>query len=252
MIDLHTHVLPGIDDGPAELEGALDLASTAVERGVSAVAATPHVSGRYPTTVEAMRAGVAELSAALAERGIRLEVWPGGEVEAERLPSLDADELRGFSLAGRGRYLLVELPWEAMTPEATAALTELRSEGLVPVVAHPERYDYVQAAPARLEALAESGALFQVTVSSLLGHHGRSAERAARDLLDAGLVHLLASDVHGRGLRRAGLWEARAAVRDDALVEWLTHGVPAAVLAGEPLPSRPQPRRTLLGRLARR
>jgi protein-tyrosine phosphatase len=252
MIDLHTHVLPGIDDGPAELEAAVELATIASERGVRTLAATPHVSERYPTTVEAMQAGVAELSAQLAQREITLGVCPGGEVEAERIATLEPADLRGFSLAGAGRYLLVELPWEAMTAEATAALGGLRTAGLVPIVAHPERYDYVQAAPARLEALAESGALFQVTVSSLLGHHGRSSERAARDLLEAGLAHLLASDVHGRGLRRAGLWEARAAVRDDSLALWLTQLVPAAVLAGEPLPPRPEPRRRLLGRRARR
>ena len=199
-----------------------------------------------------MREGVARLSAALAERGVSVQIWPGGEVEAERLASLGDDELQGFSLAGRGRHLLVELPWDAMSHEATEGLGRVHDAGLIPVIAHPERYAYVQTAPARLEALAEAGALFQVTVSSLVGAHGRSSQRAARDLLENGLVHLLGSDVHGPELRRAGLWEARAALDDDGLAAWLTEGVPAAILGGTELPPRPEPRRRLRWRLPRR
>lgn len=239
MVDLHAHVLPGIDDGPETVEEALSLLEHAARHGVTAVAATPHVNSEFPTTPEAVRAGVGRMAELLARRHVPLRLLPGAEVHAGVLPTLTADELRAFSLAGRGRHLLVELPWDAPAPEALGELRRLAGLGLTPVIAHPERYAYVQDAPGHLEALVAAGALAQVTASSLLGLDGRAAAAAARMLIGHGLVHLLAGDAHGGAVRRAGLWEVRAALRNEALADWLTRGMPQAIVDGAPPPPPP-------------
>jgi protein-tyrosine phosphatase len=246
LIDLHAHVLPGIDDGPTDVEGAIELLEEAAAHGVKGFAATPHVSERYPTTADAMERGIARLTAHIEARSLPLRLLAGGEIAWDSVARIRPAELRRFSLGGRGRFLLVELPWDA-APDTAATLRVLRELALRPVIAHPERYAYIQAAPASLDSLIEAGALAQVTISSLLGEHGRAAASTARSLLENGLVHLLASDVHGRGIRRAGLWEARAALADEPLVSWLTQDVPLAVVRGADLPPRPARRRRFFG-----
>jgi protein-tyrosine phosphatase len=198
-----------------------------------------------------MEHGLAELRAEIEARHLAIAVLPGAEIEADRLPLLTAQARRRLSLAGSGRFLLVELPWDGLTAEIAQSVTALAEDGLTPVIAHPERHPFVQEAPARAAAFVERGALFQVTVSSLIGHHGGATRRTARELLELGLVHLLASDGHGAAFRRAGLAEARGAVHDAAMLEWLTQSVPAAIVAGEAPPSAPAVSRPL-GRFRRR
>lgn len=240
MIDLHAHVLPAVDDGPATLDESLEVLAHVVAEGVTAIAATPHVGARYPTTAADMEDRVRTTAAALVEHGIELELLPGGEVELQWLPHLGDDELRRFSLGGSGRYLLVELPWDAWPPDALALLARVSDAGLRPVIAHPERHGEVQERPGRLEALVASGVLLQVTASSLEGLHGRRARQAALELLRFGMVHLVASDRHGAGMRRATMLQARRALGDGPLADWLTIDVPAAIVAGEELPPAPR------------
>jgi protein-tyrosine phosphatase len=238
MIDLHSHVLPGVDDGPKSLEESLDVLKRAAKE-VTAIAATPHVGARYPTTAALMERELDRTASALSAGGSRLRLLPGGEVELGWLGGLSDDELHRFSLAGSGRYLLVELPWDGWardTPELLGRVSEL---GLRPVIAHPERHLEVQERPGRVEALVAGGALLQVTASSLVGLHGRKAEATARQLIEFGLAHMVASDRHGTGLRRATMKQARRKLGKNRLTDWLTTDVPAAVVAGADLPPRP-------------
>jgi protein-tyrosine phosphatase len=238
VIDLHSHILPGLDDGVRTLEEARELARAAVAEGTTTIAATPHVRDDHPTTPEQMEAGVAALRADFAEQSIELEVIHGGEIDLEALRSLSGDDIRRFTLGQTGRYLLVEFPYAAWPLSLEATLFELQLAGVVPVLAHPERNPDVQAEPERLRELVDAGALVQVTAASLDGRGGHAAKRTAAQLVRRGLVHVLASDAHAPEIRSVGLTQARDAVVDAELAWYLTEAAPAAIAAGKPLPPR--------------
>lgn len=242
MIDLHAHVLPGLDDGPALLEESLRIISQAARHGITAIAATPHVSPRYPTSSAAMRAALADVRRAVDDAGIPVSVLPGGEVALETLRELSIEEIRSFGLGGNPRYVLVEFPYDAWPPSLALELTRLHDAGIRVVLAHPERNADVQARPGRLEGLVAAGALVQVTAGALQGRES-GARRTARALFEFGLVHMLASDAHDVGRRGPSLAAAVGALRDDALGRWLSLDVPHALVADLPLPERPARRR---------
>ena len=139
MIDLHSRILPGLDDGATDLAGALEIARAAVADGITAIAATRHVREDYPTTADAMEGGVRQLRTALERDGIELELQPGGEVSPEQLDRLSHDELRRFGLGGNGNYLLIETPYWDWPPPFSEIVSRVRSLGMNPVIAHPER-----------------------------------------------------------------------------------------------------------------
>jgi protein-tyrosine phosphatase len=243
VIDLHTHVLPGVDDGVRSLADAVELARLAEAEGITAIAATPHVRADYPTTAERMERGVAELRLALGEHGVEVELLHGGEIDLERLPTLPDPELRRFTLAQTGRYLLLEFPYYGWPVGLDATVFGLLARGLTPVIAHPERNSEVEERPERLAPLVDAGALVQVTAASLEGRLGREPRTCARELLARGLVHVLASDAHAPEIRAAGLAAAADAVGDRGLARYLTTDVPAAIVAGADPPARPHARR---------
>ncbi len=239
MIDLHTHILPGLDDGVATTEEACELARRAATDGVTAIAATPHVREDYPTTPAQMETAVDRLREALRAANIPVELLPGGEIAFEILAVLDREELLRFSLANSKRYVLIEFPYVGWPLALESALWKIRAAGLVGVLAHPERNREVQERPDRLAPLVEAGTLIQITAASLDGRLGRPARTTARTLLNDGSAHVLASDAHGAGLREAGLADAIAAVDDDVLARYLTEEAPAAIVAGEAVPPPP-------------
>jgi protein-tyrosine phosphatase len=234
MIDLHSHILAGLDDGARTVDESREMARVAVAEGVTVVAATPHVREDFPTSAAAMEKAVRKLNRELAE----LEILPGGEVDLEWLTTMPEDERRRFTIAQTGRYLLVEVPLVGWPLSLDAQMFALRSSGVTPILAHPERNSEVQANPTLIERLVRSGACVQVTAASLDGRLGRRASQACRRLLDLGLVHVLASDAHAPDIRRGGLAQGVAALRDDGLARYLTLDVPAAIVAGEPVPPR--------------
>jgi protein-tyrosine phosphatase len=243
VIDLHTHILPGIDDGVRTLGESIEFALAATRRGVTALAATPHVRDDFPTGSETMLRLVAEVREAVRSEGIGLEILSGGEIALEQLDLLDEEELRSFGLAGNPHYLLLEFPYHGWPLALQPWVVRLLRRGIRPVIAHPERNADVQADPDRLNAIVGAGALVQITGASLTGALGRSARLAARSLIRAGNGHLLASDDHGGEGR---VFDAKAvvrALRDEALARWLTVDVPGAIAAGHELPPRPRERR---------
>jgi protein-tyrosine phosphatase len=244
MLDLHSHILPDVDDGPRTLEESLELARAAVEDGIELIAATPHVRYDYPTPVATMERLVGRLQAAIRDEGIRLELRTGGEISLEQLDLLSANELRRFGLAGNPRYLLVEFPYYGWPLELGKRVFQLRRLGITAVIAHPERNADVQEAPDRMRPLVEAGALVQITASSLEGRLDRSSQATAVRLVELELVHLLASDAHAPSLRAVGMAAAARTLGDNGLATWLGTDVPAAIAWDRPLPERPrQPRR---------
>jgi protein-tyrosine phosphatase len=250
VIDLHSHILPGLDDGARDLDEAVQIARSALADGTDIIAATPHVREDYPTTADAMANGVRELRRLLEREDVDVIVLPGGEVSLEQFDRLGPDELRRFSLAGNPSYLLVETPyvdWPLFFGEIVFRLT---AAGITPVIAHPERNATVQQDTERIAELVRAGALVQVTAASLDGRLGARTRKCAHRLVDAELVHMIASDAHSPGLREVGLSRACAALGDERLAHWLTEAVPAAIIENEPLPLRP-PRWKPPGFLAR-
>ena len=144
---------------------------------------------------------------------------------------------------GTARAILVEFPYLGWPLELGMVCSRLLGEGMTPILAHPERNDRVQAQPDRLEELVARGVLVQLTASSVTGRRGSRSRRAADQLLEAGLAHLVASDAHRAPGPGARLSDAAAALDDPALAGWLLEDVPAALVAGEPLPDRPAARR---------
>ena len=243
MIDLHSHILPGLDDGVSSVEEARELARSAVAEGVTAIAATPHVRDDYPTTPAQMEQGVEQLRADFEREGIELEVLHGGEIAFDRIGELDDDDLRRFSFGQTGRYVLLEPPYSGWPLGLDAAVRSLHGRGTTVVLAHPERNGAVQSSPQRLAPLVSAGMLVQLTAGSLAGRLGGAARKAGLALLGAGLAHLVGSDAHGPGLRPFAFAAGAESVHDAGLRRWLFEEVPAAIVAGEELPDRPRPRR---------
>jgi protein-tyrosine phosphatase len=259
VIDLHAHILPGVDDGPASIEESVELARAAVDAGTRVLAATSHVSHMFPTDPRVFPARLAEVREALKDAGVALEVVPGGELAPSRLAELDDEALPELSLGG-GPYLLVECPFSPVSAELEPLVYELQRNDWRILLAHPERSAAFHRAPERLARLVERGALVQVTAGSLTGQFGKTARRFSISALQDGLVHVLASDAHDPIDRPPGMTAGLAAAEHDlpgigVQAEWLTQEVPAAILAGDELPPRPAaPRRGrgLRGRLVRR
>jgi protein-tyrosine phosphatase len=260
VIDVHCHVLPGLDDGPAEMEDSLALAERLVSEGVETVVATPHVSPAYPTPAEAIAAGVAEVRAALYEAEIPLEVAAGAEVSFAMLSDLGRERLGELAL-GDGDTLLLESPYNAAAPFLETAIFDVQLLGFRVLLAHPERSPPFQEHPERVATLVEGGALCCVNAGSMRGRFGKKAQRTTLELFRRGLVHVVASDAHDLRTRPPGVRSAFAELERDlpgirGQADWFTREVPAALLAGAPLPPRMAPlsqrrSRRLLPRLRR-
>ena len=239
VIDLHSHVLPGLDDGARDLEESVAMARAAAADGTTVLAATPHVRDDYPTPADAMERALAELRSRLDLEGIALRVVSGGELALDYLAKLGKDELQRFGLAGNPDYLLLEFPYHGWPLDLADRVFRLRAGGITPVLAHPERNQDVQAHPERLDPLVRSGALVQLTAASIDGRLGRASQSCAVRLLEIELAHLIASDAHSPEVRSIGLRGARNSLGDEELGEWLTIAVPSAILDGGLPPPRP-------------
>jgi protein-tyrosine phosphatase len=239
VIDLHCHVLPGVDDGVRTLGESVELARAAAADGVTAIAATPHVRQDYPTTADTMEAKVAEVNEALREANVDVEILPGGELALEAMQAL-GDGVFRFGLGGNPKLLLLEFPYHGWPLSIAEVVFRLRAAGVVPLIAHPERNTDASGSPERLRDLADAGAYFQITAASLDGRLGRRTQAAALRFVELGFAHVIASDAHHPGIRATGLTAAREAIGDEDLGRWLTEDVPRALLAGDVLPPRPE------------
>jgi protein-tyrosine phosphatase len=237
VIDLHSHILPGLDDGPESVEGSLALARAATAAGTRAMATTSHVDLTFNLEPGDLVAARTALTAALADAGIELELLAGGEVAPARLPELDDDVLRALALGG-GPTVLLECPFTPVGASMELMVADLRRRGFGVLLAHPERSPTFQHDLERLARLVALGAHAQVTAGALAGDFGGTPRDAGAKMLRRGLVHVLASDAHGDLHRAPDLRVAREELDGDQLA-WMTEAAPAAILAGQPLPERP-------------
>jgi protein-tyrosine phosphatase len=256
LVDLHCHLLPDLDDGPATVEESVALAAELAAGGVTAVVATPHFRDDHPRVRPARLAALCmRLGDRIASEGIELEVLPGAEVDLHRgLEATDA-ELRLVSLGQRGTDLLVETPYSRLGSLFEEQLFGLQLRGYRLLLAHPERNTAFQQDPDRLAALVRRGVLVQVTATSLARPPAQSRSgRAARAMMEAGLAHVIASDAHGPAFARTSLAEGLRAGREvvGSRADWMATEAPAAILAGEPLPPAPAGERRPGGLLRRR
>ena len=245
MIDLHHHLLPGIDDGSPDLETSIAMARMAAEDGITHVVATPHASSRYPFEPALIAERLALLRAALNDRGIPLLLATGCDFHVNFENIRDAiDHPRKYTLNAT-EYLLVELPDLAISPHLGETLYELRLAGMSPILTHPERNPTLQRDGERLKDWLRHGLLVQVTAGSVLGQMGKSAERMAHMLLANRWVHFLATDAHDLKFRPPQMRNAHDLVAERYGAEYadlLCTANPLAVFQGQELPEQQEPR----------
>lgn len=244
MIDLHCHILPGLDDGARDLEDSVAMARQAVADGIAGVCATPHVRADHPRVEPAAIAGgAADLQATLTARGIPLRILPGAEVAQDELERLSAAELDAVTLGGTGGWILLEPAPGPLDARLELAVERLRADGRRVVIAHPERHAGADLGM-RLATLVAAGCLIQWTAAF-------AVDPATRPVLLAhareGLVHLLASDAHssrfGRPVALAAGFAALRAALPAAAVAWMAHEAPRGIVRGEPVGPPPLPPR---------
>lgn len=238
MIDLHCHILPGIDDGPADIEASLEMARAHVARGTTTVVATPHVSWDYVNRAVDIADATEELQLALRANGIPLTVLPGAEVALTRAVDLQAEELQALRLGG-SPWLLLEAPISVDSPGLEGMIGMVQARGVRVLLAHPERCAAFHSDPELLERLVRAGCLAQLTATALSGMFGRRVQALGRQFLDAGLIHVVSSDAHDTLHRAPGMREQLADAGYAPLTDWLTQTVPEALLSGTPVPERP-------------
>ena len=237
MIDLHSHVLPGIDDGPSDIADSVEFAEAAAAQGTTVLAATPHLRSDFPL-VEIER--VADTCAELNERlpaDADVVVTPGAEVDVMWAQSASDEQLGLASLGQHGTDLLVETPYGLLSDTFEDLLFRITVRG------HPERNPTFQRDPVRLKEIAARGVLIQITLPSVVARdRGSRSRKLAFALVREGLAHNLASDSHSSGRwRPPALRSAVEALADaaPAYAEWMVTDAAAAILEGEPLPKPP-------------
>lgn len=204
MIDLHCHILPGIDDGPATWDEALLMAEAARREGIRTIVATPHHNkASWYNDADTIRHLVIQLNERIAERGLDLKVLPGQEVHVNGRFWDEWHDGR-IQAIGESRYVLIEFPFNGLPDNAEEVVHELSVTGYVPIIAHPERNSAFLDDPDLLEQYIQMGALGQLTTHSLCGRFGRQVRRRSEEMIHRGLVQIIASDAHGvsgRGFR---------------------------------------------------
>jgi protein-tyrosine phosphatase len=238
VIDLHSHVLPGIDDGPQTVEGSVALARAAAATGIRTLVATPHVSWRYPNDADTISRLVSELNTRLSSEEIALDVLCGGEIAMTRAMDMEPGQLPRLGLGG-GPWLLVEPPFTAVVAGLDSILMDLQRQGHRILLAHPERCPAFHRDPRMLESLVRAGVLTSITAGSFVGRFGSEVRRFALHLASEGLIHNVASDMHDLTRRPPGIAQELKQAGLGALTDWLTQAVPAAILDDQEIPSRP-------------
>jgi protein-tyrosine phosphatase len=243
VIDIHSHILPGLDDGSQTWEESLKMARMAVDDGIRLMAATPHlyqskvVDHQKLNKKEVILDHIQQFKEKLAEEEIDLEIVPGCDIPLclEFLQLLDDDQV--LTINDGKRYLLLELPDTSFPPATEEICFFLKSKGVTPIITHPERQFIIQEMPEKLTRLLELGCLAQLTAHSLLGGFGRRVARFARQLVKKGHIHLLATDAHNAKSRppllRKAVEELTRLVGEERARAMVT-SIPQRIVRGEP------------------
>lgn len=199
IIDIHSHILPGIDDGAKDLQDSVLMAKQAVDTGITHVIATPHhKNGTFINDPIEILKQTDELNKVLVEQEIPLKVLPGMELHLYGDISKDMEDITQniIPLSEGNKYILIELPYSYVPHFTEAIFFKLQLMGYIPIIAHPERNAEIKRQPNRLFDLINHGALAQVTAASVVGQFGKKLQRFTMKLLKHNLVHFIASDAH--------------------------------------------------------
>lgn len=240
FVDIHCHILPGIDDGARDVNESIQMARQAVKTGVGAMVTTPHSLPRSPlTAIEEASERVAGLQHYVDEAGLDLDLHPGQEntIQPDLIQVLQDKEVISLN---ESHYLLVEPPFQSYPAYVEEILFALQRIGVTPVLAHPERNTYIQENPGIVAELVKQGIIIQVNTGSFLGHYGEAARESVSVLLRRNAVHVIATDAHSSsGDRVPNMKKGFEAVAREMGEEraWsLTHHNPLAIMEGREVP----------------
>lgn len=237
MIDLHCHLLPGIDDGPDTLEQALELARLAVSNGITHSVVTPHIHpGRYENDAVSIQQSLNEFRAALLEHEIPLQLGFAGEVRlgAEIPMLIESNQIPFYGTLDGYQIFLLELPHSHVPPGSDKLVEWLLQRNIKPMIAHPERNKDIMRKFEKVMPFMELGCLFQLTAGSVAGDFGEAARQTAHWMLESGKVTVLASDAHNAQYRPPRLdhgRDAAAAIIGNELARELVYARPALLVS---------------------
>lgn len=248
MIDLHCHILPGVDDGPSHVEESLKMAECAVADGIHTLVATPHAfNGIYHNPLPHIFAHIAHLKKIIIEKQIPIDICPGAEIRIHQDMYRSVKEGKTVSINNTGHYILVEFPYNMILPGTRDVLFQLFLNGITPVLAHPERNLALQRNPDILSDLVTMGCLVQLTAMSITGELGHDAMEYAHFLLKQRQAHVIATDSHNAESRPPILSSAVEVTAhilcDTKAAEAMVTENPRIILDGKPL-DLPEPRKT--------
>lgn len=211
--DLHSHFIPGIDDGAPDMEASMNLLREMASLGYKKVITTPHVmSDTYRNTVEGITSGLQQVRTAIKSNNINIEIEAAAEyyLDYEFEKKIENKEILSFGKAGV-RYVLFELPFIFAPDSMNSIIFNLQSAGYKPVLAHPERYTYWHRNFKKYEELIEKGVLFQLNINSITGHYSPEVKQIAEQMIELGMISFLGSDCHHPGhielIRSKALYE---------------------------------------------
>ncbi len=243
MIDIHSHILPDLDDGAKTWEQSLEMARMAVEDGIRIIVATPHLFKNRVIDVhqinnkEIILQRITEFRQKLLENDLPLEIIPGCDfpLGVESLELLQGDLV--LTINDSRRYLLLELPDNFLPPATEEICYHLQTQGITPIITHPERHFVIQEMPQKLKRLIDLGCLAQLTGQSLTGGFGRAVKKFSRQLLKQGYIHLMATDAHNshhRPPRLSGALTELSRLIGEKRARAMVTDLPQRIINGEP------------------
>lgn len=236
MIDIHSHILPGLDDGAKNVEETLEIVLQLHRAGFKTLIATPHVLEEEYLPPEKILAVTERVRTCVAEAGVQMEILPGAENYIFPDMGKWAQDGKLMTLGNTGKYILVELPMFEIPRYTDQVFFELQASGLTVVLAHPERYKGLVEAPERLLEWARKGVLFQLDLRSLAGRYGPQARRLAQKMLRSNLIDFIGSDAHRVSRSDSSYTETLQSVREfinESQFQDMTLGNPQKVLTGK-------------------
>ena len=241
MIDIHSHILPGLDDGSKSWEMTTEMCRRAVEDGIKHIVATPHANETYSYDRDRVREAIVELDRRVGDQ-LAFSIGCDFHLSYDNIEDAIVHPQR-YTIAAQ-QYLLVELSDYGISPQIAETFYRLRSAGMTPIITHPERNVILQRKPEQVAGWVEAGCLVQVTASAVTGFWGDNARQVAMWLLERNAVHVLATDAHDDRRRTPILSEARELISKrfgEDYARGLVQMNPAAIIAGQPVPFQPQP-----------